>query len=439
MDGIAPHVRPGGATRAGLLGFRAHVAPVMAPVAVAAIPTRQRAKLWELSDTIHCSIVGTCLTTGELRRVMGKVTPGDTAGLSDHDLHAQAVGLCGQHTTSSKLLQKTLDGRHQTVIKRFAHLQGEAAVMEAWSKARRAGDIPGAYWAVLTHPDVGYAGVRQAFGDVHMLSHLVGAANRADIVRLAALEKENAALSDKVERQQVRLHEAVTSRDTSIGRLSALAAHQVGAATGPAGPDGSDDALRHLVADLQGRLARETGRRERLEGRVAELLSSSQACERRASEAEAERTQLRREIAVLEWHAHAPDPVRAVMDLPAQRILYVGGRPGCTEQMRDYLESAGGTLLCHDGGLHDHVSLLPGLISQADQVAFPVDCVSHDAALTVKRVCRQLNKAWLPLRSSGVSSFLAALSDLAGAGKGHGAVPSDTRRSCAGNKPRRGL
>jgi hypothetical protein len=52
--------------------------------------------------------------------------------------------------------------------------------------------------------------------------------------------------------------------------------------------------------------------------------------------------------------------------------------------------------------------LLPGLISQADRVAFPVDCVSHDAALAVKRICRQLGKAWVPLRSSGLASFLAA-------------------------------
>lgn len=77
--------------------------------------------------------------------------------------------------------------------------------------------------------------------------------------------------------------------------------------------------------------------------------------------------------------------------------------------MRASLEAVGGALLCQDGGRHDHPSLLPGLISQADRVAFPVDCVSHDAALIVKRLCRQLGKSWLPLRSAGLGSFLAAL------------------------------
>jgi len=77
--------------------------------------------------------------------------------------------------------------------------------------------------------------------------------------------------------------------------------------------------------------------------------------------------------------------------------------------MRALLTEAGGTLLVHDGGRHDHPSLLPGLIGQADLVAFPVGCVSHDAALTVKRLCRQQSKPWAPLRSSGLGAFLAAL------------------------------
>ncbi len=371
-------------------------------------PKRQRSKLWELSDSVHCSIIGTCLTTGELRRVMGKATSADVSHVSDHDLHSRAVGLCGQHNASSKLLQKALDQQHETVIKRFARLQGEAAAMQAWAEARRAGDIPGAYWAVLTHPDIGHTGLRQAFGDVHMLSHLVGAANRADIRRLTALEEENAALRAKVERQQARLHEAVASRDATIRRLGTLAAHHVEATAAPGGDDALA-ALRHLVADLQTRLDRETGRRERLEQRVAEAAEARQLCEHRALEAEAQHAAVQRELDAFEQRQDASNATRTTRCLPAQHILYVGGRPGCTEQIRAALMAAGGALLCHDGGRHDHPSLLPGLISQADQVAFPVDCVSHDAALTVKRLCRQLGKPWLPLRSSGLGSFLAAL------------------------------
>jgi hypothetical protein len=43
--------------------------------------------------------------------------------------------------------------------------------------------------------------VKDVFGKVHMLSHLVGAANRADIRRLRQLEEDNVTLTAKLERQ----------------------------------------------------------------------------------------------------------------------------------------------------------------------------------------------------------------------------------------------
>ena len=370
-------------------------------------PARQRTRLWELSDSFHCSVVGTCLTTAELRKAMARALRRDVSGLTDHELHSQAVGLCSRQGDCAKALQKALDQRHQSAISRFAKLHDEDAVMAQWAEARRAGDIPGAYWAVLTHPDVGLVGLRRAFGDVHMLSHLVGAANRADIRRLAALEEENARLAAKAERQQQHLHEAITTRDATIRRLGALAASQVRTELDV------DDALaglRALVDSLQARLCAETARRERLERRLAEASGASEAWQRRAAAAEAENAALRRELAVLEL-AEDGQAVRVHARVPARRVLYVGGRPSCVEHARALLAAAGGELLCHDGGRDDHPSLLPGLIGRVDRVVFPVDCVSHDAALTVKRICRQLGKPWSPLRSGGIASLVAALSE----------------------------
>lgn len=399
INAIASRTLPG-VIAAGIIDAAASSA-----ASVKAVP-RQRTKLWDLNGSIHCSIIGTCLTTGELRRVMAKVLQCQASQFSDHDLHAEAVGLCGQHNVCSKLLQKALDQRHATVIRQFGRLQGEAAVLDRWREARRAGEIPGAYWAVLTHPDVGQASLRQAFGDVHMLSHVVGTANRADIRRLAALEEENAMLLAKVERQQARLHEAVTSRDATIRRLGGIAARQVEATEAD-----TDDALagfRDLAADLQSRLATQLDRNERRERRLVEAGEAARRWERRARDAEAERAAMQRELELLEQRRDGSQPAVAAAR-PCQRILYVGGRPGSVEQMRDTLAAAGGELLCHDGGRHDPPSLLPGLIGQADRVMFPFDCVSHDAALTVKRLCRQLGKGWVPLRSSGLASFLAAV------------------------------
>ena len=368
---------------------------------------RQRAKLWELNESIHCSIIGTCLTTGELRRVMAKLVREGVAGVSDHDLHSQAVGLCNQHTQAAKLVHKALDQRHEFVIKRFAKIAGEAAVLDAWAQHRKSGDIPGAYWAMLTHPDVGADGVRQAFGDVHMLSHLIGAANRADIRRLTILEDENATLRAKVERQQARLQQEIATRDETIRRLGALATRQI-VSDAPTATEDALTGLRHLVSDLQTRLDRETTRRERLEQRSAEAAEATQTSLTQARAAEARARAAERELVALDAQECRDDDNPKLIP---QRVLYVGGRPSATERMRDLLGAVGGSLLTHDGGRHDHPSLLPGLIGQADIVVFPVDCISHDAALTIKRLCRQQSRPWAPLRTSGLGSFLAALAE----------------------------
>ena len=132
----------------------------------------------------------------------------------------------------------------------------------------RSGDIPGAYWALLSHAAATETIVKKAFQDVHMLSHLVGAANRADIRRLRELEAENGALTEKLHRQQQQLRDGFTSRDEAICELNRLlAVHHC--AEGPAAAEPADgreeDAARSVIADLNRTLGQETARRERLE------------------------------------------------------------------------------------------------------------------------------------------------------------------------------
>jgi hypothetical protein len=88
----------------------------------------------------------------------------------------------------------------------------------------------------------------------------------------------------------------------------------------------------------------------------------------------------------------------------------VGGRANQVPQMKGLVESMKGRFLHHDGGIEHSPGLLPGLVSRADIAAIPVDCVSHDAAASVKRVCRQLGKPYMPLRTSSLACLLAGLS-----------------------------
>jgi hypothetical protein len=90
-------------------------------------------------------------------------------------------------------------------------------------------------------------------------------------------------------------------------------------------------------------------------------------------------------------------------------LLYVGGRPHQVAHLRAVAEHSGVRFLHHDGGIEHHLNLLAGLTSQADLLVFPVDCISHHAALTAKQLCRQTSKRFIPLRSASATSLLAAL------------------------------
>ncbi|HLN09367.1 MAG TPA: hypothetical protein VK281_10475 [Xanthobacteraceae bacterium] len=113
---------------------------------------RRRTQIWELGKSLHCSIIGTCLSSAELRQLLVRlgVRGADTA--SDHSLHVQGVLLCGSREAGAKLLHKALDRRHRGAIGQFAKAKDAEALRLIWAEAVKRGDIPGAYWALLTHP-----------------------------------------------------------------------------------------------------------------------------------------------------------------------------------------------------------------------------------------------------------------------------------------------
>jgi hypothetical protein len=379
--------------------FRAVPAPLLKRE-----PAPRRSKIWEFNTNLHCSIIGTCLSNAELRQLLKKFGMASHAH-TDHELHAIAVSLAGRHDDAARQLHKALDHRHKLAVSQFARATTEDAVRMLWRDAVRRGDIPGAYWATLTHPLTSQALIREAFGEVHMLSHLVGAANRADIRRLCLLEAEKAELEAKVARQQHALHQAVVSRDTSIRELRQALSDRIVADAVPV----EDTVLRALVADRETRLAAEVRRRASLEERLAAMQAERDTERAGRVAAERARETLRLELDAVEASL-APRPESAApVRLGGVALLYIGGRPNQVAHMRAMTESMGATFLHHDGGLENHQNLLPGLISRCDFALFPVDCISHDAANMVKALCRQAGKRFIPLRSASVTSLLAAL------------------------------
>ena len=384
------------------------------PLDIEAIePSKQRTRIWDLHHSLYCSIIGTCLTTAELRAILLRLGVQGAQGADDHGIHQLGVTLVSGPRVGAKHLQKALDRRHKLALNQCAKAKDTAAVAAFWDDAMKRGDIPGAYWAVLTHPATTNELVKKVFGEVHMLSHLVGAANRADIRRLRQLEDDNAALAATIARQQRQLRDGFVARDEAIKRLADALARRAGEVVEAPTQDADAKALTDALAEREKRLSEEVARRTALTRRLDKVSADLAEANQGRQSAERERDALVAELAAAESQIERLMPAEgetgAGLDLVGLCVLYVGGRSHQVPQLKGLVERINGRFLHHDGGLEHNAALIPGLVSRADIAVFPVDCVSHDAAVAVKRSCRLMGKRYLPLRTASLACLLAAL------------------------------
>jgi len=182
--------------------------------------------------------------------------------------------------------------------------------------------------------------------------------------------------------------------------------------------------LEARIAELAHRLSEGQARAFTTESSLADtraLLEETRTAGARAAEQvlqltaenQALETELQTTMAcLLEQGNHEEDEGEAD-GLCGKRILCVGGRSSLVQYYRAVVERRGGEFLHHDGGLEDSMDAVTRALSTVDAVVCPVDCVSHAACLKVKRACKHLAKQFIPLRSSGLSSFARGLQTIA--------------------------
>ena len=372
----------------------------------------RRSKLWDITPALHCSIIGTCLSAAELRQFFVKLGHATAKTASDHTLHSYGVNGAAKHDLIGKLLNKALDARHEGAIRRFSKASSREQVRDLWLEAFEQGGIPGGYWALLTHPATDRPLVEEAFGQVHMLSHMVGSSNRIDIVRLRTLELELGERDEKIARQETRLSESSQERAELLRKVESLEMEvrrkEIAARTAAELTAGAI-----TTSALLQRLDTEKARSSELAARVAELEDEVKKAHNLAGTLDKQIDQLQREVIALEAELkidEADEPgVSLEHNLRGLTVLYVGGRPGLIDQLKAIVTKRGGTVLSHDGGIEEKLTALPGLIGRADAIFFPVDCVSHSAVGQIKKCCRDGSKPFIPLRTASVASFILAI------------------------------
>lgn len=388
--------------------------------------SRRRRKLWELEARQHCPLIGTCLPVAELRK-LAKRAGLDAERMSDYTLHTVVVSHCAEHGEVAGRVQKYLDDRYAADVKRFLRVRGEDAVLGQWHEAMALGEIAGALWAAWSHPDLTEEGGKTLYGDIHMLSHQVGAAARADLRRLEQLTKDNARLRDEAAALRLGLAEAERQRERSRNDLERrLADAEARAAM-----------LNRREAELAEALrsARDyAGLRERAEGmarRIEVLEDRNAGNARRANTLELALAEARTELTAAEAALESTlglcrgvggtsgcgKTCPAEAALAGRCVLCIGGRTGLVDGYRRLVEAGGGKFLHHDGGQEESLHRIDAVVAGADAVVCQSGCVSHAAYWRIKEACKKLGKPCVFLKSPGVTSFARGLADLAGEGE----------------------
>ena len=237
-----------------------------------------------------------------------------------------------------------------------------------------------------------------------MLSHVLGRTTRAATLKAASLSARLDEYENKLLRQEDRHKRMIERRDRQIAALTAdlLAARRQKQAT----PE------RLFNVD------RRTKRTARLLVSLERALISAR---QRARHMESQNANLHACIRLLELSApramrvaepgSCPGANACELQLPPRRVLYLGGRPSSIDRLKSIAGENNAEMFHHDGGLEQTVALVDGLVTRCDAVFCPIDCVSHGACERAKALCRKFEKPFVPLRSSGASSFKRALLD----------------------------
>lgn len=394
---------------------------------------RRRRKLWELQAHFHCSVIGTCLTMDELRRLCRKTNILFETPVSDHELHSAFVNIAGESAYPSRLLQKHLDSKYKRTIQPFLKIRTGSELARLWAEAIKTGEVASAFWALLTHPHTSDDLLDQMYGDIHMLSHLAGASVRVDMQALSLQRRRVENLEAQLTKLQHDTKRKLKEKDEAIQTMSermkqALASEQRLQHAEQQRVKLKSDAklpeMRKQIEELLARLASVQTQKDRAENSAGEWKQFAVRSEDRnlrleqaLAEAQQERDALETSLAgFLSGDCRDTCPQengKADLDLCNRCVLYVGGRASQHHHFRTLVEQCNGRFIHHDGGRENSRHQLGSMLPQADAVICPLDCISHDAVRRVKRFCNRYGKKLVLLPRGSLSAFTRSLTEVA--------------------------
>ncbi len=394
----------------------------------AAATGSKRRRLWELSERLHCPVIGVCLSADAIRRLVDRFHPAN-GSLSDYECHSVCVNAAARRSPLAEQLQEALERRHQLAVGQFRRIRNRIELAQRWQAAKDNGDIAAALWAVLTHPLLDAELEENVYRDVHMIQHQAGAAERVERRAYEALGREHATLVREFGKVQQRMTLFAEQKAAQLAQLEEQLLRARGDAACHAERLRQRDAQWQSLRSAADQIAALEATVARLQSRIAAQDDANQELQQALSQVRREATALRaarpalpsstlRALSSTSPESPVPptsstngEPVNAeVRDStstrpPVRTILCVGGRQGSVTSYRDAIEQTGASFLYHDGGIEQGSQVLEAGLSAADLVICQTGCVSHDAYWRVKDHCKRHGKQCLYVEKPSQSAI----------------------------------
>ena len=389
---------------------------------------RRRRKLWDLKDYL-CSIIGTCLSIDDLKKLGRKTELEVDPSLSTYDLHVLFVQEVSEANHDSRLVNKKLNNKFQLSIKQAGRVQSPDELLDFWHYSKEQNRLAGAYWAILTHPLASTSLCHKIHGEIHMLSHLATRKNSHAVHELRDKNNKIEVLQEALQLAGSQATQHQAWRDEEISELkvelqdrgkvktilqqtlSRLAAFETG------------EKYNKLQADnkqLQAALSKKSATCVTLTAENQQLHNDQQRLSTQLVKLQCKYSETTKENKAMDHLLYKQTDSCPTcdtcackdcpgLDLCGRCVLYVGGQHSLVPHYRQVVEDCGGKFIHHDGGKEDQRIKLGKMMSKADVVICPVNFVSHDACLRAKKICKSQAKLFIAMRSAGLSALARGL------------------------------
>ncbi|MCF6204749.1 MAG: DUF2325 domain-containing protein [Methylococcaceae bacterium] len=388
---------------------------------------QSRTKLWELDHIYHCAIIGTCLTMDEVRRLLRSFRLNIDNDCS-YEIHTTIVTLISFKDYPSKKVQSYLDKKFKSALQKTRKMNADE-LKEEWKRVLNNGELIATFWAVISHPCTNEKMKKYFYGDIHMLSHMSGASNRADLKRLKSLEQSHKEFNSEAQTQQVK-YQKLQATNIDLQKSIQLQTEKIDDLVNQV--SALSNANEHLmvlndvnkckqlisqIEKLSYKIIFQENEMVKSHNKVAQLEKVITGLNRQANNYQKTITVNKNEIEHLQYllskNQEEGECLFKTPGLCGQCILYVGGKSNLIPHYRELVEEKDGAFIHHDGGLEKNTQDLSNSLKRADLVVFPSDCISHEAYWKIKRTCKKQQKPYKYLQSAGLHSLSNMLDKIA--------------------------